>query len=84
MRLKIVAATAARIFYNDPGHHYIHNWSKFSINSRILMTFGWMSKKEAVLETSIYELMKNGPKGFTRLAAETNMSMTAIIPGRNG
>ena len=68
----------------DPGHHYIHNWSKFSINSRIPMTFGWVSKKEAVLETSIYELMKNGPKGFTRLAAETNMSMTAKIPGRNG
>ena len=68
----------------DPGHHYIHNWSKFSINSRIPMTFGWVSKKEAVLETSIYELMENGPKGFTRLAAETNMSMTAKIPGRNG
>ena len=68
----------------DPGHHYIHNWSKFSINSRIPMTFGWVSKKEAVLETSIYELIDNGPKGFTRLASETSMSMSANIPGRNG
>ena len=68
----------------DPGHHYIHNWSKFSINSRIPMTFGWVSKKEAVLETSIYELIENGPKGFTRLASETSMSMSANIPGRNG
>ncbi|MYH70601.1 MAG: Rieske 2Fe-2S domain-containing protein [Gammaproteobacteria bacterium] len=68
----------------DPGHHYIHNWSKFSINARIPMTFGWVSKKEAVLETSIYELKENGPKGFTRLASETTMSMTARIPGRNG
>ncbi|MFT4581592.1 MAG: carbazole 1,9a-dioxygenase terminal dioxygenase component [Gammaproteobacteria bacterium] len=68
----------------DPGHHFIHNWSKYAINARIPMTFGWTSKKEALLETCLYESGGNGPRGFTRIAAETNMAMSATIPGRNG
>lgn len=68
----------------DPGHHFIHNWSKYSINARIPMTFGWTSKKEALLETCLYESSNSSPSGFTRIAAETNMAMSATIPGHNG
>lgn len=68
----------------DPGHHFIHNWSKYAINARIPMTFGWTSKKEALLETALYQDGGPGPSGFTRIAAETNMAMAATIPGRNG
>ncbi len=68
----------------DPGHHFIHNWSKYAINARIPMTYGWTSKKEALLETALYQLAGTGPAGFTRIAAETNMAMGATIPGRNG
>jgi len=68
----------------DPGHHFIHNWSKYAINARIPMTFGWTSKKEALLKTCLYESGGPGPSGFTRIAAETNMAMSATIPGRNG
>ena len=68
----------------DPGHHFIHNWSKFAVNARAPMTFGWVSKTEALLQTSIYEINEAGPKGFTRMASETNMAMDAKIPGRNG
>ena len=68
----------------DPGHHFIHNWSRYSINARIPMTYGWVSKKENLLETSLYQKIENGPKGFTRIASETSMAMGATIPGRNG
>lgn len=68
----------------DPGHHFIHNWSKYAINARIPMTYGWTSKKEALLETALYQRDGEGPSGFTRIASETNMAMGATIPGRNG
>lgn len=68
----------------DPGHHFIHNWSKYAINARIPMTYGWTSKKEALLETALYQHAGTGPAGFTRIASETNMAMGATIPGRNG
>ncbi len=68
----------------DPGHHFIHNWSKYAINARIPMTYGWTSKKEALLETALYQHAGSGPAGFTRIASETNMAMGATIPGRNG
>lgn len=68
----------------DPGHHFIHNWSIFAINSRIPMSFGWVSKKDALLKTSLYEADKTNPKGFTRIASETSMSMSATIPARKG
>ncbi len=68
----------------DPGHHFIHNWSKYAINARIPMTYGWTSKKEALLQTALYQHAGTGPAGFTRIASETNMAMGATIPGRNG
>lgn len=68
----------------DPGHHFIHNWSKFSINARIAMTFGWTSTQESLLKTCHYETSGTGPSGFTRVASETSMSVDATIPGRNG
>lgn len=68
----------------DPGHHFIHNWSKYAINARIPMTYGWTSKKEALLQTALYQRGGTGPGGFTRIASETSMAMGATIPGRNG
>ncbi len=68
----------------DPGHHYIHNWSKFAINAKIPMSFGWVSKKEALLETALYHRDPDGWNGFIREASETSQSMSATIPGRNG
>ena len=68
----------------DPGHHYIHNWSKFAINARIPMSFGWVSKKEALLETAIYQNPTDGPRGFTRYASETTMGLSVDVPGKNG
>lgn len=68
----------------DPGHHFIHNWSRFSVNARMPMSFGWVSKKDALLKTSLYEVNGDGPNGFTRMAEEANMAMSATIPGRNG
>lgn len=68
----------------DPGHHYIHNWSKFSINAKMPMTFGWVSKKEALLSTALYERNAQGRNGFVRIAGETEQGVTAVIPGRNG
>lgn len=68
----------------DPGHHFIHNWSVFSVDARLPMSFGWTSKKEALLKTALYQAPEDGPKGFTRMAAETNQAMSAVIPPRNG
>ena len=68
----------------DPGHHYIHNWSKYSINARLPMSFGWVSETDSLLKTALYQKSDAGPCGFTRLASETNISMTAQIPGRDG
>jgi carbazole 1,9a-dioxygenase terminal dioxygenase component len=68
----------------DPGHHFIHNWSRFSVNARMPMSFGWVSKREALLATTHYQRRDDGPCGFTRVAGETSMAMSATIPGRNG
>ena len=68
----------------DPGHHYIHNWSKYSINARLPMSFGWVSETDSLLKTALYQKSEAGPCGFTRIAGETNISMTSRIPGRDG
>ena len=68
----------------DPGHQFIHNWSPFSIKSGIPMSFGWVSNKESVLRTTEYAEGDDGPKGFTRKAAETNIIQEARIPMRDG
>ena len=68
----------------DPGHHFIHNWSKYSINARLPMSFGWVSETDSLLKTALYQKSDTGPCGFTRIASETNISMTSQIPGRNG
>ncbi len=68
----------------DPGHHFIHNWSAYSINARMPMSFGWVSETDSLLKTALYQKSDRGPCGFTRIAGETNISMAATIPGRNG
>ena len=68
----------------DPGHHFIHNWSRFAMNSRLPMSFGWVPKREALLQTALYERNEQGRNGFIRLAEETAQPMSAVIPGRNG
>ncbi|MCH2409667.1 Rieske 2Fe-2S domain-containing protein [Myxococcota bacterium] len=68
----------------DPGHQFIHNWSPFSIKNEIPMSFGWVSNKESVLRTTTYFDSDDGPKGFTRRAAETNIVQEAVIPMNDG
>lgn len=68
----------------DPGHQFIHNWSPFSVKNGIPMSFGWVSNKESVLRTTEYFDSDDGPKGFTRKAAETNIVQEATIPMRDG
>ena len=68
----------------DPGHHFIHNWSRYSINARMPMSFGWVSETESLLKATVYQKGDAGPRGFTRFAGETTISMSATIPGRNG
>ena len=61
----------------DPGHHFIHNWSRWAINSGLPMSFGWVPNPN--------EASPTGHNGFTRLTAEADSTSTsAIIPGRNG
>ena len=68
----------------DPGHHYVHNWSKHAINAKIPMTFGWTSDKETLLKTVNYHRDPNGRNGFVRTVGESHQSMSAIIPAREG
>lgn len=65
----------------DPGHHYIHNWSRFAINAGLPMSFGWVSKTSELINTTAYVAGQTGPKGFTREARETSMAHEAVIPG---
>ena len=68
----------------DPGHHFIHNWSRWTLDASMPMAFGWLAKKEDLLKVTTYNTTEPGPKGFTRIAANTQMFFEATIPGRNG
>ena len=48
------------------------------------MSFGWVSETDSLLRTALYQKSDSGPSGFTRIAGETNISMAATIPGRDG
>lgn len=68
----------------DPGHHFIHNWSRWAVNAGIPMTFGWVPDPDTIEESNLYQ-SGSGPQGFTRLASSADVTSTsAIIPGRNG
>lgn len=66
----------------DPGHHFIHNWSKLCIDADVPVPFGWVTSREDVAKTTTYTVNEPGPKGFTRTAANTLMPFEAVIPAK--
>lgn len=68
----------------DPGHHFVHNWSRLAIDAGLPMTYGWVSTKEGLAKTVKYETNEPGPKGFTRYASETKWAFEAKIPLEDG
>ncbi|WP_087687456.1 Rieske 2Fe-2S domain-containing protein [Pandoraea sp. PE-S2R-1] len=68
----------------DPAHHFIHNWSTFAIDNRLPMSLGWVPDLGQLAEVLQYAAPADGPKGFTRCAADTDMSFEATIPGVGG
>jgi carbazole 1,9a-dioxygenase len=68
----------------DPAHHFIHNWSTFAIDNRLPLSFGWVPDLERLGEVLQYAAPDDGPKGFTRCAADTAMSFETTIPGAAG
>lgn len=68
----------------DPGHHFIHNWSPFVIDSGFPMTFGYVSKRGEEHSMVDYFLDDPGPKGFTRCTKASELLFRATIPGKDG
>jgi len=68
----------------DPAHHFIHNWSRFSLYNRLPLSFGWVANPEKLKEVTTYEVKENGPRGFTRAGADTVVDFAAEIPSRDG
>ena len=68
----------------DPSHHFIHNWSPWTVDSGTPMPFGWVSSREALKDVLVYEDADDGPKGFTRYIAQTTTSHEANIPRKDG
>lgn len=69
----------------DPGHHFIHNWSRWAMSAGMPMTFGWVPNTAVIEESNLYQMGEGAPNGFTRLASKADVTSTsAIIPGRNG
>lgn len=66
----------------DPGHHFIHNWSKLCIDADAPVPFGWVTSREDVAKTTTYTVNEPGPKGFTRTIANTEMPFEAVIPAK--
>ncbi|MEQ8389327.1 MAG: Rieske 2Fe-2S domain-containing protein [Alphaproteobacteria bacterium] len=66
----------------DPGHHFIHNWSKLCIDADAPVPFGWVTSREDIAKTTHYETREPGPKGFTRTIAHTEMPFEATIPAK--
>ncbi len=68
----------------DPGHTFVHNWSKFPIMLGLPMTFGIVASKEEIADVTTYYDTEPGPKGFTRKIFEASAAFETTIPGRNG
>ncbi len=68
----------------DPGHHFIHDWSKLCIDADETVPFGWVTNREDVRKTTTYYDSDPGPKGFTRKITQTEMPFEAIIPANGG
>jgi carbazole 1,9a-dioxygenase len=68
----------------DPGHHFIHNWSPFVVESGFPITFGYVAKKGEEHSQVQYYLEGPGPKGFTRCTQTSEFMFEATIPGRPG
>lgn len=66
----------------DPGHHFIHNWSKFPINRHLPFSFGVVSTAKDLKETTDYVVHASGPRGFTRHSAKAAMRFDSTIPAR--
>lgn len=68
----------------DPGHHFIHNWSPYVVESGFPMTFGYVAKKGEEAGEVSYVVDAPGPKGFSRCTATSELIFSAVIPGKNG
>ncbi len=68
----------------DPGHHFIHNWSRWTLDVGIPISFGGVVVKQDLKEITTYYVNEPGPKGFMRRFGRADMSFEAVIPGRNG
>ncbi|MCL9795389.1 Rieske 2Fe-2S domain-containing protein [Frankia sp. AgKG'84/4] len=68
----------------DPGHHFIHNWSPYVIESGFPMTFGYVAKPGEEAAEVKYVVDTTGPKGFSRCTKTTELIFSAVIPGKNG
>lgn len=68
----------------DPGHHFIHNWSKLCVDADLPIPFGWVTDREGVKKTTTYFEDEPGPQGFSRHITETAMPFEAEIPAMNG
>jgi carbazole 1,9a-dioxygenase terminal dioxygenase component len=66
----------------DPSHHFIHNWSQFTLNARFPVTMGFVSKKGKEHEAMTFSVEEPGPKGFTRKAEGWELIFESTIPGR--
>ena len=64
----------------DPGHHFIHNWSKLCIDADEPVPFGWVTDRKDVSKTTTYFESEPGPKGFNRKITQTEMPFEAVIP----
>jgi carbazole 1,9a-dioxygenase terminal dioxygenase component len=66
----------------DPGHHFIHNWSRFVLSVDFPMSFGFVSKRGKEHEVVEYVVNEPGPKGFYRYPQVWELIFEATIPGR--
>lgn len=68
----------------DPGHHFMHNWSPWVLQSGFPMTFGYVAKRGEEHGQVDYYVEDPGPKGFTRCTLTSELIFEATIPGKNG
>lgn len=68
----------------DPGHHFIHNWSPWVLESGFPMTFGYVAKRGDEHGQVDYYVSEPGPKGFTRCTLTSELIFEATIPGKDG
>ena len=68
----------------DPGHHFIHNWSPFVIDSGFPMTFGYVASKGKEKDDVDFHLDGPGPVGFSRCTQTSDLIFEATIPDKDG